>query len=392
MQFKLIDNYIKGFVRIEVEGYYIERFINNCMTKGIFLWGITRKRGTIIQAKININDFKQAVTIAKKHGCKIKIKRKSGVPFLIKRYKKRRLFFILLVVVFIVIFGISKFIWNIDITGNEKINGQEIIEIARENGLKVGTLKSSINVEEIINKIRLARNDLAWIGIEIKGTNAIIKVVEAEEKPEIVDENSFTNIVASKDGEITSISAQNGTILTPKGTQVKKGDVLIAGYMEGKYTDRYYVNSNGEVKAKVIYSGTEKISKKETKKQETGNINKKYAIKFNNFKINFYKKLSKFKNYDTIYESKKIKIFSNFYLPIEFIQYTNYEVEEVELTHTEDEAKELGKQAIEERLEKLIEGDIIDKTIEMIDNGTYYEVKMIYTSIENIGTKEEIKF
>ena len=30
----------------------------------------------------------------------------------------------------------------------------------------------------IINKIRLERNDIAWIGIEIKGTNAKIKIVD----------------------------------------------------------------------------------------------------------------------------------------------------------------------------------------------------------------------
>ena len=41
--------------------------------------------------------------------------------------------------------------------------------------------------EEIVNKIRLQRNDIAWIGIDIKGTNAIVKVVKADEKPEDID-------------------------------------------------------------------------------------------------------------------------------------------------------------------------------------------------------------
>ena len=39
----------------------------------------------------------------------------------------------------------------------------------------------------------------------------------------------------------------------------KEGDVLIAGYMDGNYTDRRYVHSLGEVQAKVPYSECDKI-------------------------------------------------------------------------------------------------------------------------------------
>ena len=53
---------------------------------------------------------------------------------------------------------------------------------AKNEGLNIGTLKSKIDTKEIINKMRLNRNDLAWIGIELKGTNAIVKVVEADKK------------------------------------------------------------------------------------------------------------------------------------------------------------------------------------------------------------------
>lgn len=58
--------------------------------------------------------------------------------------------------------------------------------------------KFDLNTKETINKIRLERNDLAWIGIEIQGTNAIVKVVEADMKPEIIQEDEYCNIVATK--------------------------------------------------------------------------------------------------------------------------------------------------------------------------------------------------
>ena len=42
-----------------------------------------------------------------------------------------------------------------------------------------------------INKIRLSRDDVAWIGITVKGTNAIVKVKEADKAPNILDENKY---------------------------------------------------------------------------------------------------------------------------------------------------------------------------------------------------------
>ena len=40
-------SYVYGYVDIEVEGYYIERFINICASKGIYLWKTKRNKSTI---------------------------------------------------------------------------------------------------------------------------------------------------------------------------------------------------------------------------------------------------------------------------------------------------------------------------------------------------------
>ncbi len=98
-------------------------------------------------------------------------------------------------------------------------------------------------MDEIITKIKLKRNDISWIGINIKGTNVIVKIVKAEEKPEIVNNTDYCNIIASKSGVITKIVAQNGTAIVKEGDKVEKGDILIAGFIEGKYTEKRLVHS-----------------------------------------------------------------------------------------------------------------------------------------------------
>ncbi len=213
MIFRILLKYILGYVNISVEGYYIERFINTCISKGILLWNVKREKSTYMHANVGIGDYKKLKQVAKKTKCKMKIEGKKGAPFLMNRYRKRKVFFILLILIVISLYGTSKFVWNIEVEGIDKISKEEIIANLAECGLDVGTLKSKINTQEIINKIRLERDDIAWMNIDLSGTNVIVKIVETTEKPEIIDQNEYCNIVSNKKAQITKITATSGTVL-----------------------------------------------------------------------------------------------------------------------------------------------------------------------------------
>ena len=51
------------------------------------------------------------------------------------------------------------------------------------------------------------------MNIDLRGTNVIVKIVEREEKPEIINQDEYCNIVANKKAQITKITAKTGTIL-----------------------------------------------------------------------------------------------------------------------------------------------------------------------------------
>lgn len=394
MYIKILLNYILGYVNILVEGFFTERFINTCINKNIFLFNIKRDKSTIIYANVGIFDFKNVVKIAKQSKCRVKIQRKSGLPFLFNRYKKRKIFAIALVSIICVIIYLSNFIWNIEIVGTDKINQNELIKTINSEGLTIGKLKRKVDLKSIINKIRLDRKDIAWIGIDLKGTNAIVKVVEADTKPEIIKEDEYCNIVSDKEASIIKVNAQNGTVLVKEGDVVKKGTPLIAGWMEGKYTGTRYVHAEGSVEAKVWYSHKERIYYKQEEKLRTGNEEKKYTLNINNFEINLYKKLSNFENYDTIKEQKKLKLFSNLYLPAGLIISNNYEVVNNNIVYNQDEAKEIGIVKSKEELDKNLKSkeDLLNTYINTYPNEEYIDVEVIYEIKEIIGTKEKIVF
>ena len=393
MYFEILLSYILGYVNIEVEGYFIERFINICNSKKIFLWNMKRKHSTIIRVNIGIRDFKKIKEIAKKTKCRVKIQKKRGIPFILHKYKKRKIFAIFFILLIIAVIALSNFVWNIEVIGNNKISAEEIIKDLADDNFKVGTSKTNLNTKNIIDKIRLKRSDLAWIGIEIKGTNAIVKIVEADLKPDIIKEEEYCNIVATKDAMIVKINAQNGTAVVKEGDIVTKGTVLIQGWLEGQFTGIRYVHANGEVQAKVWYSQKISVPLKQTKKIKTGKEENKYSVKINNFEINLPKGVPKFQNYDTIETSKKLKLFSDFYLPIEIHQKTYREYEEQEITYSIEEAKELGIAQADESLKEQIEGkQVTNKKINAEQIGANIEVEVIYEVLESIGTKEKIVF
>ena len=394
MLFKILFNYIIGYIRISVEGYYIERFIYICRNNKIVIWNLKRDKNVKLELNIGIKDLRKVAQIAKQSKCKMKILRKKGMPFLFNKYKKRKIFFAFLLLIIILLAVSSNFIWNIEIVEENNEQIENIYQDVIDSGLSIGKLKSQINTKEIINKIRLNRDDIAWMGIELKGTNAIVKVVKAEAKPEIIDEEDYCNIVSDKQGIITKINAQNGTIAVKVGDTVNIGTTLINGWMEGKYTGIRYVHARGEIEAKVWHTKSKKILYNTIEKIETGNIENKYKIKINNFEINLSKRLSKFQIYDTIDEEKKFKIFSDFYLPISLIKTTNKEIEEEQKKYNIEEAKELGIKELQEELEQEIEDKekIVNKIINTYEKEDGIEVFVTYEVLENIGTNEKIVF
>lgn len=385
--------YITGYVDIVIEGYYIEKFINICNSKQINLWNIKKENSIKMLASIKISDFKELKQICRKTKCKVKIQNKKGLPFTIKKYKKRKVFLLFLMLIILTIIVLSNFIWNIEIEGDESIPKEEIMELVKNEGLEIGAFKGKVDTKEIINKIRLERDDVSWVGIDIEGTNAIIKLVKADEKPEIINEEEYCNIVADRDATILKVSAQNGTPLVKEGDTVTNGDIIIAGWMEGKYTGKQYVHAQGEVQAKVSYTTIEKVYLKETKKVETGESENRYSVKINNFQINLLKTLPKFQKYDTIEENKKLKLFSNFYLPLEIVKYTYKEYEEQLVVHSFEEAKQIGIDRAKESLQEELDGkEILDKQVKVISEPEYIEVQVTYEVKENIGIKEKIIF
>ena len=81
-------SYIKGYYVITVEGVGTERFLNHLMRNNVNVYNVTRISNTKIQFCVDrsdMSDFKKAYRVG---SFQVKVRRKTGIPFVAKRIYK----------------------------------------------------------------------------------------------------------------------------------------------------------------------------------------------------------------------------------------------------------------------------------------------------------------
>lgn len=175
------------------------------------------------------------------------------------------------------------------------------------------------------------------------------------------------------------------------GDTVSKGDLLVEGVMEGKYTGLRQVNCDADIFAVSTYEKERKEAFIQQREERTGNVEKNVEIYIHNFKIFFKKGVTKFENCDTMKTYKKLKLFSNYYIPIEIVNITNYELEKSFKSYTEEELKEKITKVLQEEFKQELElSDLsqVQQEVTSVADSDGVTVKLKYIIEEKIGTKE----
>lgn len=323
---------IYGIVEVEVEGFFTERYINLCRINNIGVWDIVTKSNGIINFKMYANDFKKLRVINKKTKCKSKIIKKKGLYFNLFKYRKRR-FVVVLIALFLIVSVIStKFIWNINITGNNKISDEQILNALRDSGIHVGKCVIGLNTRDIVKNLRANLEDATWIGIDVDGVSFNVEIVE---KTTVEMEAKYQNgdVLTEKAGTITKIVAENGTPISNVGDYIEKDRIAIEGKIYTRTNEVLDVEAKGSVYVENEYVYSNTYSYKQYNKRYTGKEKYSVGVDINN-KENYINYLDKSLKYDIIKNSSNINLFGN---SISFCSYKFllYDLEEYYLSREE---------------------------------------------------------
>lgn len=404
---------LSGYVVITIEGQHVEKFINMAVSRGYLLWDIYCRSQNMVIAKVHVNSFSSLRHIARATGCKIRISGKRGFPFIVNKIRRRKMLPAGAVVFLVSLYILSSFIWSVEVKSNRNLTlltERQILEAASATGLKRGVLKYKIDTNEIKELIERQFPQIGWAGIEIKGTRAIIEVVEKVLPDAKHTDRHPGNIIAAKDGLIKEILVLVGEAKVVEGETVKKGDILISGVIikepqekegeerlqdEGTQEDSEisdeprYVRAKGIVRARVWYEARHKMPLVAFKDKETGKSEGFIMLKIGHQEILL--KGSKVISYDHYYTDssvKKLPSWRNFKTPVELVTTTYHELERHREYYSMVEAKELAeRQAIGKIKHQLPSGSkIISQKSNVQSLGEQeIEVRVFVETVEEIG-------
>lgn len=389
--FDRIINFFCGKVHIIVKGFFVEKFINICINKKILLNDINIENGCILKANVSIKDYKRLKQVCKKTGCKMKIIKKVGLPFIANRYRKRKLILIFTMITLFLVIYANSLVWNIQVINSDDINlNEDVINIVQSLGIKTYTPKYKIDKDYLANELIMRLDNLSWSEISIKGVTLNIDIRKRDEKPEIV-EDEICNIIATKPGVIEKIIARSGNAVVKKGDVVDKGDLLISGIIGSEHINDIFVHSEGEVYARVWFSKKIEVPLYEEKIIYTGEEKRVLGTNLKNIKFFLGKLSTNYEEYDTILNEKSLSV-GKYKTNVKFYEYIIREKYTQIIERTNQEAIDYAVGILKKDLDKNLNSNIIlvDER-KLISNHTdSVQVELIYECLEQIGTKEKI--
>ncbi|MBR1692827.1 MAG: sporulation protein YqfD, partial [Lachnospiraceae bacterium] len=236
-----VFRFMRGFLRIRVTGFSPERFMNLCSSHGILLWDIT-PCGCCYEMTVALPDFYRLKPILRKTKTRVHILGRTGFPFLMTRWRKRKLFFAgFLACAFFLVY-LSTFIWAIDLEGGRQLTREMLLDFLSDRQIAYGVKKSSIDIDALEKSLRNEYPFITWTSSKIEGTKLMIYVKENDirtgSQPE---EKTSADLLADTDGVVESIITRQGVPLVQEGEAVKAGDILISGDVPIESDDKVIV-------------------------------------------------------------------------------------------------------------------------------------------------------
>ncbi len=378
---------IKSKIDIRVKGNNIERFIKRLKSNNIEILNIKYINKCEIIIKIYKDDYENIEKI--KTIYEISILNYFGLTKLKNNLSNNKFIIIFIFIALVSLNILTSLIFDIEIVTNDSKMKKILINELEDYGVKKYKFKKSyVDLQRLKNEILNKYKDkIDWIEIENIGTKYIVRYEPRIEN--IIEEKTpFRNIVAKKDALIIDMDISDGQIIKNKNMYVKKGDVIVSGYIKLNDQIKDTVSAKGEVYGEVWYNVEVTYPYKYYENIETGNKKNVFVIKFLNKEIELFN----FKKYTTKNVINNI-ILKNNLLPISFIYQNQKETNQKIENNTEDEAIKKAIDIANKKINDKLNNDEYIKDYKILNKTTNKDsvtLNIFYTVVLNITSYEQI--
>ena len=378
----------KSKICINVKGNNIERFIKRLKNNNIEITSIEYISNKETNIKIYKQDYDKVISI--KTIYEIEILNYYGLIKIKNSILNNKYIIIFITICLLLLYILTNMIFNIDIITNDSKMEKVLLEELDELGIKKYNFKKDYNSLQVIKEklLKNHKDEIEWIEIESIGTKYIIRY-EPRIKNKDIKNSDFRNIVASKSAIIRHMDISSGQIIKDINSYVKKGDIIVSGYIDLNGNVKDTVSSEGKVYGETWYKVSIDYPYKYREVKTTGKSKKVLVFKIINNEIELFN----FNKYKTKRKINKT-ILKNNLLPIKFISQKQKETIVIDENNTE---KEVIKKAInlstKKINERLSDGEYINnyKVLNMTKYKDSIALNIFYSVIEDITEYQTIQ-
>ncbi|MDD3367806.1 MAG: sporulation protein YqfD [Lachnospiraceae bacterium] len=364
--------FIKGYVEIEVYGFALERFLNLCSVRNLFIWNIKiqENSGTLC---ISLQGFFQLKDIVRKSRTRVVIRGRYGLPFLIQKYKKRIIFILGIPLCLIFCFYMNLFIWLFDFSGNSRLSDEALESFLQDQNITIGMKKTDLDLEELEQLIRKSYHYITWTSAKLNGTRLIIQVKENAVTEKVKTNEAGSNLIAEKKGKIISIVTRKGVPLVKSGDQVEPGQILVSGMIPVVADDEtlvgeYPVQADADIILEYVQKYNKNLDALYVKKTYTGRSYKRYVLQSGTDEFVLPVGASKrFKLGEQVKTIKPFPILSELHIPAYWGHITEYKYQLQEAKYDRNEAEKILRKQLQDFISDLEQKgvQIIEKNVTM---------------------------
>lgn len=388
-----VYRFVVGWLCIEFYGDYASRCLNLCSRHGICMWHIRRLNDQTVALHMYVRDLHKLRPILRKTHVRLRICGRRGLPFIVRRYRMRKMFVAVAMISIAAAFYLSTKIWKIEFVGNSSISEETLLCYLQDKQIAYGTSRAAIDNDALELSLRQDFDSIIWASVYEEGTKLVVCIQEkiASDRSAGTAGNTPMDIVANKDAQIISIITRKGVANVKTGDRVSRGDILVSGRQtilddRAEVKQYYYEVADADVIGKVSYDYEDWIAADRVVAKRTGRKHVRYFLRMGSCQLTTPAICADFENAVKIEQLHQICLFDHFYLPAYVGSKTEYEEERTLEKVDLHDAKSIAIKHFEHFLANLEQNgvSIIDKNV-MIE-----KIDLKYHIYGNVTAEESI--
>lgn len=291
----------------------------------------------------------------------------------------------------------GRFVWSVDVVGNERLSDEEVREILRACDFGVGTYIPSVQVRALENRVLIASDEIAWVSVYLDGTVARVQVIERDDAPKPIapsaDPAKPANLVAAYDGQIELVMLYRGEAVVTIGQAVRKGELLVSGIYSSPSTGFRYTRAAGEILARTEHTYRVEIPLSYEEKVYGERKMRSATLNFFDFPLKIFKNTGNVNgNCDIMKEDTEFTVFGGRTLPLTVTRTYTCPYTLQTRTRTADAALELAYAELDGTLTELSSSaELLGKRLTTEITATAVVLTCTVTCIENIAVSSEFE-